>query len=81
MLTGRPTQDESDLNIENSSNNELRVDAEGGGNIETDKERQAKLVRRMRIQIWAGTGAGFFISLCIGAAFIAVVCFSFFFSN
>ncbi|KAL0241843.1 hypothetical protein I308_106015 [Cryptococcus tetragattii IND107] len=72
MLSSRPNQDESDLNIENSSNNELRVDAEGGGNIETDKERRAKLVRRMRIQIWAGTGAGFFISLCIGAAFIAV---------
>ncbi|KIR38829.1 high-affinity iron permease CaFTR1 [Cryptococcus deuterogattii 99/473] len=73
MLTGRPTQDESDPNIENSANNEVRVDAEGGANFETDKERRAKLVRRMRIQIWAGTGAGFFISLCIGAAFIAVL--------
>lgn len=79
MLTGKSTQDQNDLNIENSSNNELRVDAEGGGSIETDKERRAKLVRRMRIQIWAGTAAGFFIALCIGAAFIAVVCFSFFF--
>lgn len=34
--------------------------------------RVKKIVKRMRIQIWAGTLAGFFISLCIGAAFIAV---------
>jgi hypothetical protein len=31
------------------------------------------LIKRMRIQIWAGTLIGFFISLCIGAAFIVVV--------
>jgi high-affinity iron transporter len=35
--------------------------------------RVKQIVRRMRIQIWAGTLTGFFIALCIGAAFIAVV--------
>lgn len=37
-----------------------------------DLARTRKIVRRMRIQIWAGTLSGFFIALCIGAAFIAV---------
>ena len=32
-----------------------------------------QIVRRMRIQIWAGTLAGFVLALAIGAAFIAVV--------
>lgn len=36
---------------------------------EADKKR---LVRRMRLQIWAGAVTGFLIALCIGAAFIAV---------
>ncbi|WVO16802.1 hypothetical protein L204_104488 [Cryptococcus depauperatus] len=39
---------------------------------EGDRKR-AKLIKRMRLQIWAGTLVGFFIALCIGAAFIAVV--------
>nr|ODN96639.1 high-affinity iron permease CaFTR1 [Cryptococcus depauperatus CBS 7855] len=38
---------------------------------EGDRKR-AKLIKRMRLQIWAGTLVGFFIALCIGAAFIAV---------
>lgn len=42
-------------------------------NDDAHKDRVKKLVKRMRMQIWAGTFAGFFISLCIGAAFIAVV--------
>jgi high-affinity iron transporter len=40
---------------------------------EADRKSTEKLLRRMRIQIWAGTLAGFFLALCIGAAFIAVV--------
>lgn len=39
-----------------------------------DKEIQVrKLLKRMRLQIWAGALAGFLLALAIGAAFIAVV--------
>jgi high-affinity iron transporter len=38
-----------------------------------NKARTTRLIRRMRIQIWAGTIIGFIIALAIGAAFIAVV--------
>lgn len=38
-----------------------------------DDKRMAKLLRRMRIQVWAGAVAGFVIALAIGAVFIAVV--------
>ena len=39
-----------------------------------DREMQIrKLLKRMRIQIWAGALAGFLLALAIGAAFIAVV--------
>lgn len=31
-----------------------------------------RLVRRMRMQIWAGALGGLLVALCIGAAFIAV---------
>ena len=44
-----------------------------GENDAYHNSRVKKIVRRMRIQIWAGTFVGFFIALCIGAAFIAVV--------
>ncbi|KAM0755041.1 iron permease FTR1 [Meredithblackwellia eburnea MCA 4105] len=37
-----------------------------------DAARRKHLVKRMRIQIWAGAAVGLFIALCIGAAFIAV---------
>ncbi|EIW73487.1 hypothetical protein TREMEDRAFT_42374 [Tremella mesenterica DSM 1558] len=37
-----------------------------------DEARVKGIVRRMRIQIWAGVLVGFFIALAIGAAFIAV---------
>ncbi|KAL8286872.1 hypothetical protein RQP46_003878 [Phenoliferia psychrophenolica] len=37
-----------------------------------DAERRRNLIKRMRMQIWAGAGVGLFIALCIGAAFIAV---------
>jgi high-affinity iron transporter len=40
---------------------------------EEDSKRKDQILRRMRIQIWAGTLAGFFLALVIGAAFIAVV--------
>lgn len=39
------------------------------------EERMQKLVKRMKIQIWAGMGVGMFIASGIGAAFIAVVCY------
>jgi high-affinity iron transporter len=41
--------------------------------VEVDDASKKRLVRRMRLQIWAGALAGLFIALCIGAAFIAVV--------
>ncbi|WWC59749.1 uncharacterized protein I303_102311 [Kwoniella dejecticola CBS 10117] len=34
--------------------------------------RRRNLIKRMRIQIWAGTATGFLLALAIGAAFIAV---------
>ncbi|GAA6002366.1 uncharacterized protein JCM10292_006623 [Rhodotorula paludigena] len=37
-----------------------------------DPQERKRLIRRMRIQIWAGALLGLFIALCIGAAFIAV---------
>ncbi|GAA6014600.1 hypothetical protein JCM8202_001595 [Rhodotorula sphaerocarpa] len=37
-----------------------------------DEAEKRKVVRRMRLQIWAGAIIGLFIALCIGAAFIAV---------
>ncbi|GAA5899901.1 hypothetical protein JCM8208_005537 [Rhodotorula glutinis] len=37
-----------------------------------DAAERKRLIRRMRLQIWAGALAGLFIALCIGAAFIAV---------
>lgn len=46
------------------------------GEGEDQATRRNRLVRRMKLQIWAGAGAGLFIALCIGAAFIAVVSFS-----
>ncbi|GAA5976211.1 hypothetical protein JCM10908_005418 [Rhodotorula pacifica] len=35
-------------------------------------DEKKKIIRRMRMQIWAGAIIGLFIALCIGAAFIAV---------
>ncbi|GFZ45102.1 Plasma membrane iron permease [Saitozyma sp. JCM 24511] len=49
----------------------LGREVESTNDDETSK-RVRKLVRRMRIQIWAGTISGFIIALSIGAAFIAV---------
>lgn len=38
------------------------------------EERMNTLIKRMKIQIWAGMGSGMLIASGIGAAFIAVVC-------
>ncbi len=38
-----------------------------------DIARVKRIVRRMRMQIWAGAFSGFIVALSIGAAFIAVV--------
>ena len=38
-----------------------------------DLAARRTLIKRMKVQIWAGTLIGFFIALSIGAAFIAVV--------
>ncbi|KAK4058262.1 high-affinity iron permease [Microbotryomycetes sp. JL221] len=40
--------------------------------VEKNPQDKKRLVRRMRLQIWAGALSGLFIALCIGAAFIAV---------
>ncbi|WRT64504.1 uncharacterized protein IL334_001436 [Kwoniella shivajii] len=45
-------------------------DAQIGSTDDVDKRK--KLIKRMRIQIWAGTITGFLLALAIGAAFIAV---------
>lgn len=37
------------------------------------EERTRRLIARMKIQVWAGTGVGLLIATAIGAAFIAVV--------
>lgn len=57
MTTGRLSPRESATGFDNDANHNARV---------------KNIVKRMRIQIWAGTITGFFIALCIGAAFIAV---------
>lgn len=49
-----------------------RVDEAVGPEDGVHNLRVKKIIKRMRVQIWAGTLTGFFIALCIGAAFIAV---------
>jgi high-affinity iron transporter len=46
---------------------------EGNDEAVESAKRIQRLVRRMRIQIWAGTIIGFVLALGIGAAFIVVV--------
>ncbi|KAI5475027.1 iron permease FTR1 [Pseudohyphozyma bogoriensis] len=43
-----------------------------GEGAEDGEARRKRVVRSMRVQIWAGTLVGLFIAVCIGAAFIAV---------
>ncbi|KAF9480957.1 Ftr1 protein [Pholiota conissans] len=49
---------------------------EGSGDVvaelESDKVRNRRLVRKLRFQIFLGAGLGLFIAMAIGAAFIAV---------
>lgn len=52
--------------------NEKQDGDDDSSSASLDASRTRKIVKRMRIQIWAGTLIGFFIALCIGAAFIAV---------
>ena len=49
------------------------VEGEQADDAETPAQRKHRLVRRMKMQIWAGAGTGLLIAFCIGAAFIAVV--------
>ncbi|BEI80659.1 hypothetical protein CcaverHIS002_0111880 [Cutaneotrichosporon cavernicola] len=49
-----------------------RVDQAVGPDDGPHNEKVKRILKRMRYQIWAGTFAGFFIALSIGAAFIAV---------
>ncbi|CAK9784296.1 iron permease FTR1 [Cutaneotrichosporon oleaginosum] len=49
-----------------------RIDEAVGPDDGPHNEKVKRIVKRMRYQIWAGTFVGFFIALCIGAAFIAV---------
>ncbi|ODN78052.1 hypothetical protein L202_05133 [Cryptococcus amylolentus CBS 6039] len=72
MLTGNLSANDMNKNeITAPSDGEAETDGSISSGVD-DKERRAKLVKRMRIQIWAGTLLGLFIALCIGAAFIAV---------
>ncbi|PVG00320.1 iron permease FTR1 [Serendipita vermifera] len=47
-------------------------DASGSDSAEETSDSKKSLIKKLRIQIFAGAGAGLFISLAIGAAFIAV---------
>lgn len=67
MTTGRRAQRNE---VEDST---LPALQQGVSLDEADRKSTEKLLKRMRLQIWAGTLAGFFLALCIGAAFIAVV--------
>jgi high-affinity iron transporter len=60
----RATTENPDDNGETSITSEHEKD---------DAKARHNLIKRMRIQIWAGTLAGFIIALAIGGAFIAVV--------
>lgn len=71
MTTGKPTASQESTQTEQ---HHVLEDDQNGGSVRDDRQTQTqKLVRRMRLQIWAGTISGFIIALAIGAAFIAVV--------
>ncbi|GAA5863834.1 hypothetical protein JCM3774_001172 [Rhodotorula dairenensis] len=48
------------------------ADAEKDAVDRLGEDEKKKIIKRMRLQIWAGAIIGLFIALCIGAAFIAV---------
>ncbi|KAJ8585103.1 Ftr1 protein [Rhizopogon salebrosus TDB-379] len=51
-----------------NSNSEATIQAEG----ESDATLRKRLVRKLRIQIFAGAGVGMFVAFALGAAFIAI---------
>ncbi|KAE9398316.1 iron permease FTR1 [Gymnopus androsaceus JB14] len=54
-----------------STNDESRAES-GEEALEVSDEDRRRLIRKLRIQIFAGAGIGLFIALSVGAAFIAV---------
>ena len=76
MLTGRLSPDAMRPSREHGETSTL-LDSPAGPAVVPEKEeaeqRIKRLIKRMRIQIWAGTLSGLLVSLALGAAFIAVV--------
>ncbi|KAK4685498.1 high-affinity iron transporter, partial [Tremellales sp. Uapishka_1] len=76
MTTGRITTAESSSSDEKTVvDGRVTSEADVTPKLEDDgetKRRTQRLIKRMRIQIWAGTLSGFIIALSLGAAFIAV---------
>ena len=76
MVTGRFSG--FDTSVRHSESNRL-VGADSTNATTTQENDGAKqqriraLIKRMRLQIWAGTICGFVVALAIGGAFIAVV--------
>ena len=60
------------LTLANESKREHDSDTPELLSEEDDRLRKRRLVKKMRIQIAAGSAVGLFIALAIGAAFIAV---------
>lgn len=67
MTTGALETDPSSTTSDSETNQEI------DGNSESKDVQIRRLLKRMRLQIWAGALAGFLLALAIGAAFIAVV--------
>ncbi|KDQ13780.1 hypothetical protein BOTBODRAFT_160045 [Botryobasidium botryosum FD-172 SS1] len=64
--------DEASEDAEVSKKSEDRAASEGVETLEDRPLTNAQLLRKLKIQVWAGTLSGFFIALAIGAAFIGV---------
>lgn len=82
MTTGRlDSGNTSRSTLEDTTNSAVNYDQHAqGASADADagkpsdkRDRVARLIRRMRVQIWAGAIGGFIVALAIGAAFIAVV--------
>lgn len=62
--------------LDSSTAQAISNEASGGSDSPGDAKRETeirKVLKRMRLQIWAGALSGFCLALIIGAAFIAVV--------
>jgi high-affinity iron transporter len=70
MLTGHLSKSTRNTDSPNGSS---QHEAASTDQDMADLDNRNTIIKRMRIQIWAGTIAGFLVALCIGAAFIAVV--------